>query len=245
MPFFILSLLIQVALVIHVVKTGKNTTWIWIVVMLPLAGSIAYFVLEILPELTSSRAGRSTGRKVRSAINPNSDINAAAREYAQSDTVANSVRLAEECCNKAMFLQAKELYLKCLTGIHASDPALMFGLAKSDFGLNNFSETKATLDKLIQLNPEYKNQEAHLLYARALEMLTDVTAARHEYETLQAYYSGPDACYFYGVFLISQGQLEQGREVLQGVLEKADHAGKHYQSLHKEILKKVKASLKG
>ena len=49
MPLFILSILIQVALVIHIVKTGRSTTWIWIVVMLPVAGSIAYFVLEGLP----------------------------------------------------------------------------------------------------------------------------------------------------------------------------------------------------
>ena len=37
MPLFILSILLQIALVVHIVRTGRNTTWIWIVVMLPLA----------------------------------------------------------------------------------------------------------------------------------------------------------------------------------------------------------------
>ncbi|PCK07520.1 MAG: hypothetical protein COA42_13985 [Alteromonadaceae bacterium] len=32
MPLFILSLLFQVGFVIHIIKTGRSTTWIWIVI---------------------------------------------------------------------------------------------------------------------------------------------------------------------------------------------------------------------
>ncbi|SMF47873.1 hypothetical protein SAMN02745866_03087 [Alteromonadaceae bacterium Bs31] len=243
MPFFIISLLIQVALVIHIVKTGRNTTWIWIVVMLPLAGSIAYFILEVLPELSNSRTGRRAGRKVRSSLNPNKDISSAARQYSMSDTVENSIRLADECLRKGLFVEARELYQKCLKGLHADDPNLMFGLAKSEFGAENYYETKEILDKLIALNPDYKNQDAHLLYARALEKLGDLDGAKHEYEALHDYYSGPEASYYYAVFLKSQNQMEQAQKILLEIMNTAKYSGKHYSTLHKETLKMVKSEL--
>jgi len=243
MPLFILSILIQVALVIHIVKTGRSTTWIWIVVMLPVAGSIAYFVLEVLPGLTQSRAGRSAGKKVRSVLNPNRDINQAANNYAISDTVQNSLRLAEECYSKGMFEDARALFEKCLKGLHADDPDIMLGIAKSDFELGQYAQTRTMLDKLIELNPDFKNQDAHLLYARTLEKLNNVSQALHEYETLHEYYSGPDASYYYGCFLESQNQADSAKTVFEGILQHAKNAGKHYNAMHKDRLRQVKNKL--
>ena len=65
----------QVALVVHIIKTGRDTKWVWIVVMLPLAGSIAYLLLEVLPDVSNTRAGQAAGKKVKSVVNPNKDIN--------------------------------------------------------------------------------------------------------------------------------------------------------------------------
>ncbi|OIO72489.1 MAG: hypothetical protein CO186_03685 [Zetaproteobacteria bacterium CG_4_9_14_3_um_filter_49_83] len=56
MPLIVLSVLLQVAFIVHIAKTGRSTYWIWIVLMLPLAGSIAYFIVELLPELTPNSA---------------------------------------------------------------------------------------------------------------------------------------------------------------------------------------------
>ena len=57
MPIFILTIIVQIALVVHVIKTGRNTMWIWAIVMLPAIGSVAYFIIEILPTLMQTRAG--------------------------------------------------------------------------------------------------------------------------------------------------------------------------------------------
>ena len=243
MPFFILSVLIQVAFVIHVVKTGRNTTWIWIVIMLPLAGSAAYFLLEILPELTGSRAGRHTRRKIQTIVNPNKEINAAAKNYSLNDSVENSMKLADECIKKGLYLDAKELYSKCLSGPYKGDPYLMFGLAKAEFFLEEYQKAKEILDELIELNPDYKNQDAHLLYARALDSLGQVSAALHEYETLHGYFSGPEASYYFAKFLKSNNQNERANEIFSQIVSKAKNSPKHYNTLHKDIIRKSKVEL--
>jgi hypothetical protein len=244
MPLIILSVLVQVALVIHIIKTGRNTTWIWIVVILPVAGSVAYLLLEALPDLMNTNTGRSAGRKIQSVVNPNRDINEATRQFSISDSVENSMKLAEECFKKGLYSDAKELYSKCVRGVHADNPDLLYGLAKSDYELGNFSETRASLDKLIELNPEYKNQEAHLLYARTLEALGEVAAALHEYETLHGYFSGPNASYHFGKFLQAQNQAEKAKEVFNHILLIAKNSPSHYRSVHKEIIRlaKIEAS---
>jgi len=243
MPFFIISILIQLCLVIHIIKTGRNTIWIWIIVLIPLAGSLAYLLLEILPELTNSRSGRKASNKLRNTINPHKDFKDAAKSFNQSDTVENSVRLADECINKGMFQDARDLYENCLKGVHSDDPDLMYGYAKCSFELENYTESKDTLDRLIEMNPDYKNQEAHLLYARTLEKLDDDISARHEYETLHEYYSGPIASFHFAKFLKSKNENEKAEKIFSEIVEKAKASGRHYNNLYKEYINGAKAEL--
>ena len=51
MAFLILSIAIQVLLIVHVIKTGRNTIWIWVLALLSLPGAIAYIAVELLPDL--------------------------------------------------------------------------------------------------------------------------------------------------------------------------------------------------
>lgn len=240
MPILIVSVLIQVALVVHIVKTGRNTTWIWIVVMLPAAGSIAYFIIEVLPGLMGSRGAKNARSSVGKAINPNKDINQAAHDYAISDTVDNSMRLAEACLGKNMYEKAKDLYQKCLRGVHEDDPDIMYGLATAEFGLNNFKAVKNILDELIEKNPEYKNADAHLLYAKVLEALDETDLALAEYKILSDYYTGVEAIYRYAMLLKSTGNTEAASGLIDKILREASYSSKHYNSLNKEWINLAK-----
>lgn len=244
MPIFIASIILQVLLVLHVVKTGRGTMWIYIIVLLPLAGSIAYVIAEILPELAGSRTGRKVQRDISSLINPNKDINRAAHDYSIRDTVENSIKLAEECIRKGMYNEAKELYQRSLTGTHADDPTLMYGLARSEYGLNNYDEVKAILDKLISLNPDYKNPDAHLLYAKALENLQRYDEALEEFKILDEYYPGPEPTYHYAMLLKRRGDTAQAGELLEKIIHRSKISGRHYNSLHGTWIKLAKKEYK-
>jgi hypothetical protein len=55
MWLLILSYLVQAALIVHVIKTGRNQLWIWVLLLLPGAGPIAYVAVELLPSMRSAR----------------------------------------------------------------------------------------------------------------------------------------------------------------------------------------------
>jgi hypothetical protein len=241
MPFFIISLIFQVALVVHIVKTGRNTMWIWIVIMLPLAGSIAYLLIEVLPSLGQSRTGRSAVRKVTSTLNPNRDLQQALNEFERSDTIENKMKLANELLVKEQFEKARELLSSCLSGIYQTDPYIMLGLAKAQFGCKQIAQAKSTLDGLIEHNPDFKDHGGHLLYARCLEGLEDYAAASHEYDALRLYYAGPEAKYRYAILCIKMDKHALAKELFDEILLDAKNGGHHYNNMHREWISQTKA----
>lgn len=245
MHFFILSLIVQVLFVMHVLKTGRNTVWIYVVMLLPVAGVLAYLIIEILPDFFSGMTGKKLQRKISTTLNPDKDLSQAATDYSITDTVQNSSNLAQECLNKGMYDEAKELYEKCLTGIHAYDPALMHGLAQSEYGLGNYAKTKQVLDKLISENPDFKNQDAHLLYAKALDKMGEFEQAKEEYGALHEFYPGPEASFRFAIMLKAHGDAQQADEILEKILSSAETANKDYHSRYKEWIVKAKQELGG
>lgn len=234
MPIIGLMFLVQVALVIHVIKTGRDTKWIWVLMVLPGIGALAYGLLEVAPDLLATRHGRSASKTVIKTLNPNKDLNDASLEYERSSTVANSTRLASEYLEKNRYQEASDLYRSCLIGINEFDPDILFGLAQSEFGLNRYSEVKTTLDTLIEKNPEYKNQDAHLLYAMNLQQLGETEKALEEYEVLAGYYAGPEPTYRFAMLLKEQGEHSKARVLFESIVKKTELSPKHYKTMHQE-----------
>lgn len=234
MPYVILSLVIQLSLVVHIIKTGRNMTWVFVVLFFPLVGTLAYVIVELLPEWTGSRSGVTVRRKLAKLANPDRGLKQASQRFAVADTVQNTIALAEECLAKERYAEAAELYQRGLRGVHQDDPVLLLGLARARFGLGDAAGAVAALDLLKERNPGHTSPEGHLLYARAREALGDLGAAVFEYESLVGYYSGPEPACRLGAILKQQGRNAEARELFQKVLNESRIAGRHYNTLHKE-----------
>src|SRR6185437_15888565 len=119
----VLSLLAQIACAVHVVRTGRNYYWIYIVVFVPVVGMAAYFLAEILPDLMNSRTGRGAASGVARALNPGKALRDATRVVAIAPTTENKARLAAEYLAAGETGPAVALYREVLTGVHATDAA--------------------------------------------------------------------------------------------------------------------------
>ena len=234
MPIVIVSVIVQLALIVHALKTGRNTTWVFILLFAPLIGSAAYVIVELLPEWTSSRGARSARRNLVRVINPNRDVQAASNNLAVADTVQNAMALASEFLRKEKFAEAKELYQRSLRGIHEDDPALLFGLAQAQFGLGEFAGVVRSLDQLKEKNPSHTSPEGHLLYARALENLGRSAEAIEEYESLCNYYPGPEPTCRLGMMLKASGEKDRADQLFKRIVAESKTAGRHYNTIHKE-----------
>lgn len=243
MPIFGLTTLLAIIAIVHAIKTGRNQLWISALLFLPGVGVIAYLIVEVLPELLGGRTGRTATRAVGNVINPNKSLEEAKREYKISATARNAVELADIHCEKGQYAEASKLYEEALIGLNEHNPDTMHKLATAEFELNNYDKTKSLLDTLIEKNPDYKNQDAHLLYARTQEALGNHEAATEEYETLIKYYTGPEPHYRYGVMMENLNNHDRAQELFKSVKDKADLSPKHYRSMHKEWISKSRARI--
>src|SRR6516165_1952846 len=133
---FIVSLLIQTGSIIHVITTGRNQLWIWVLIIpgLAFAGLLALLGVEVLPELMRSRTARRTARGLRKAMDPGADLRRYENEARVAGNVSSRQRYAEELARHGRFDEAIGQYSEALTGLYEHDPNLMLGLAQAQFG---------------------------------------------------------------------------------------------------------------
>jgi hypothetical protein len=224
----LLSLVIQVLLIVHVIRTGRNQLWIFVLAFLPLAGSIAYVAVEIIPDLFRSRAAQRTARGLRKAMDPTATLRRYESEARVAGNVATRQRYAEELVRHERYDEAIAQYREVLTGLYEHDPNLMLGLAQAQFGKGDARAARETLDELIRLNPEFRSPAGHLLYARALAAEGNVQKALEEYRVVAPAFPGAEASVRYAQLLEAQGQREEARKVARELLDQARIAPAHY-----------------
>jgi hypothetical protein len=241
--FFILTLAVQVGLIVHVIKTGRNTAWIIAIAFLPVVGWIAYAVVEVLPSIF----GGSTARRARSGmqrmIDPDRDLRRATAEVQISGNVDARRRLAEELLARGQYAEATEVFQGGLNGIFEHDPTLLLGLARARFGSGEFAQARASLERLWQHNPEFKSSDAQLLYARTLEALGALEEAEPAYAGAAAGYPGAEARLRYALLLKRRGKTDEARRLLTDILDAAKLGPAHYRRAQAQWLDMARREL--
>jgi hypothetical protein len=226
--------LVQLALILHVVRSGRSYYWIYILLLAPGLGGLAYFIAEILPEMLGTRGARQAMVNAKRTFDPEGAYRALAEDLDTADTVENRRRLAEECLRLGKVQQAVTLYKTALTGIHKDDANLMHGLARSYFAAGDFANCAQTLEALKAANPRYESADAHLLYARALEGQGRRDEALHEYEAVSRYFAGAEARCRYALLLRQTGHAQQAKQLFQEVVRAVDKAGGPFKRAQRE-----------
>lgn len=239
----VLLLLVQIAFAVHVVRTGREIYWIFIIIFLPAIGCLIYFITQIMPELGRSRTLRNAGSGLAKAIDPQRELRRRKEELAVVDTIANRVKLAEECIAAGLATDAIELLEPCLRGDNENDPNILLTMAQAQFAAAQYPAARQTLEHLIAANPLFKSHDGHLLYARTLEALDLKERALQEYAVLASSYPGEEARVRYGMLLLRIGQNEKARQMFTESLDRAKRAPGYYRKKERQWLKLAKQNL--
>ena len=231
---FILSVVIQIAFIVHVIKTGRNTIWVWVILFFSLLGCLAYLLVELLPELRRSPTTQMATTKVLKTFEPNYELKSLIENLEISDNVENQVKLADAYVAEGLYEKGIELYNHALSGIYQDDPHIMLGLATALFLQGDYADTKAMLTRIIEVNPTFKSQEGHLLFARTLEALEEIEAALEEYEVVASYYSDYEAKCRYALLLTQLGQTEKAQELFNEIITRAKQLPRNYRKVQKQ-----------
>jgi hypothetical protein len=159
LPLIGLSLIVSIALAVHVVRTGRELFWLWIILIFQPIGGLVYFLAIVLPELTRGPAARRLERTARAALDPLREYREAKQACEDTPTVRNQSRHEE----------AERLYAEAAHGIHAEDPALLLGRANALLELDRGPEALAVLERLPRDDADAYTPTAVLALGRAYE----------------------------------------------------------------------------
>jgi hypothetical protein len=234
---------VQLALIIHVIKTGRSYYWIMFLIFVPLLGGLAYLVIELLPQFSGSIAGQRAVRSVKHTLNPGADLRQHEAAWNQSPNVDNGRRYAEALLDSGDTDKAEDIINQALKGLFATEPTLLLLKARLQFEKNRTDEAVKTLEMLQEHNPDFRSAEAHLLYARALEAQGKIDDAVREYSAVSGYFPGVEARYRLALCLATAGKTKASRTELESILNDAKLAPSHFRKSQKPWLDAVRSEL--
>ncbi len=234
MPIVILTVALQVIAVVHLFRTGRNMTWLFLIILVPMVGCLAYFIIEVLPSLGQNPAARKALRRAKQAIDPGRGLREGSLNYERSQNVDTASKLAGELTNAGRHDEAIRVCMEARTGLFEDDPKILLALARAQFAASRYAEVVATLDYLREKNPSFRSADGHLLYARALDECGATARALEEYTALVHYYPGAEARVRQAMLYKKLGDRARAGELFAALLKDARLAPKHFRRSERE-----------
>jgi hypothetical protein len=236
-----LPLLLDAFCLVHIIRTGQDRIWAYVVIMLPIVGSLIYIGVEMVPGLIRGPGGRRLARNAVAKVDPARGLRRSYRDLEMVDTVQNRLRVADHSMSLGRYEEALRLYEEAATGIHADDTALLMGMARASSALRQPARALEALDRLRAANPGFQSNEAHLIYAISLEELGRDAEAMDEYRVLVTQAPGEEARYRYAALLEKHGNPEQASILYKEILDRAHRATRRYKREQSSWIAKAQA----
>jgi hypothetical protein len=221
---FGLSLIFSVLLCLHVLRTGREIFWLFIILIFQPIGGLIYLIAIVIPELFRGPGARKLGQAVGETLDPEREYRQAKAEAEDTPRVHNKMRLAAAAAELDRHAEAETLYRDAAQGIHADDPALLLGRARALVELERYEEALTLLDQVPDL------PQATLARARAQEGLGRTDDAERTYQSAVERTPGLEAIARYAVFQAKTGRGDQAKETLAEIDKRVKRATTHFRA---------------
>lgn len=218
MIVFAVTILVQILCVVHLIRTRRPGLWLWAIIGLPIAGSAAYIVVEILPGLFQRREVRAVQAAAVRKLDPERELRAAREAVDVADTAATRTALADALAEGGNWGEAVRHYREAVAKTPGKDRSARFKLARACLESGNSAEARRLLEELPESASPSENDRAALLLARSLEELGETDRAIALYGELGERMPGAEAQCRHAALLIGAGR---GGEAV-GLLEEAE-----------------------
>ena len=244
MPFAGLGLHILLALfcAVHVVRSGQQLYWLFILFAFPLLGSLVYIFAIYLPNSHLQRGAFKAVSAAARAIDPGKDVRSARAEFEATPTAQNQMRLAAALLESGSAEEAANLYEGALKGPFASDPDLRFGAARSFVECQRFAEALPHVEELRRTRPDYRPDAISLLLARAYAGCGKSSEAREEFERAVERFGTFEAHAEYAIWALAIGDAALAARLQTQIDKLTSRWNAMNRELNEPVLRRLRAA---
>jgi hypothetical protein len=225
MPLLLLvSYGLALACCYHVVRSGQQMYWLFILLAFPGLGSLAYLLIVMLPDMSGSSAARQLRKTARDTLDPTREYRLARAAFDDTPTVTSRMRLAAAAAASGGYEEAETLYRDAAQGVHADDPALLLGRAQTLVELRRYQEALDLLNQLGELGERGRTAHAALAMGRAFQGLGRNSEAETAYQWAADHMPGLEGMARYAAFLRAVGRGNEAEQLVAEISRRADKA---------------------
>ncbi len=232
-----LGWLLQIALIVHVIKTGRPYWWCWVLFMVPGLGVVVYLVVEILPGLRLQ--GPSASWKPRAWR-----IKDLRAQLEESDTIKIRLALADALLASGQAEEARTVAEAGLSGVFRDDPHTLAAVARFRLEAGKPAEALAALERVDTHRDRMLEDDVNLLRGRALVLTGRQPVAQAALHALNGRHIGEEARYFLALSLQKSGQPEEARQIWTDITKKYRRATPMWRRAEKPWFKLAAQRLK-
>lgn len=226
-PLFVLigplSMVFQIALCIHVYKTGRPYWWLWIILMAPVIGCILYILLEVLPDAHLPAPGiAGTSWLTPSRI----IIRRAMEQLEEQDTVRNRLDLAALLHDSGRKEEAERIVSTCASGPFSNDADVISEVAWHQMAVGKYTEASQLIARADTRHNKIARNRLDLLKARILMVNGNYADALPAFTALQCANLGEAPRYYMALCLLGLDRPTEATALLNDITRRYRKAGK-------------------
>jgi hypothetical protein len=237
--FYIITILLQGICVWHCVRRGRQNNWIWLIVFLPIIGSLIYFFTEIFTRREMEEVQSGVG----AVFNPGGRIKKLEDNLRFSDAFHNKVALADAYLEEGHTNKAIELYESALQGNFEENEHAISQLIIAYSRVRRYEDVIPLAEKMHK-RPQFARSKPHILYAIALEHTGSNELAEAEFKKMKARFANFEARYQYGLFLLRANRQEDAKHLFAQMVDESSHLTSQERSYNRAWFAQAKDELR-
>jgi len=237
-----LHILIALLCAVHVVRSGQQLYWLFILFAFPLLGSLVYFFAVYLPNSRLDHGARKAVTAAARAMDPGRDVREARAAFDVSPSAQNQMRLAEALLNAGDAAEAAQLYEGALKGPFASDPDIRFGAARAYIECQRFDAALPHLQSLKADRPEFRADQVLLLLARSYAGTGHAAEARESFEAALSRHGSFEAHAEYVIWALTAGDTATAARLQTEIDRQVRLWSPASRQLNEPVMRRLKAA---
>lgn len=233
MPYYLIVAL-QGLCIYHAIKNHKEYYWFFVIVFLPIIGSLIYIITQVLNKSDINKLNEN----VTLTFNPTKKIRDFERKLEFAETYKNRVDLADAYLENKNLDQAIFHYKKALEDYGDHDTYILENLinALHQFGAH---DEVVNYSQRLKSSIAFKGSKTQFIYGLSLSELRRFEEAEENIRTIDVRYSNYPERLFLAKFLKEQGKINECIEIVEEIFQESKYMNKNNKRQYRATIAEV------